>query len=61
MLLKGRMEAERLSCCHVGEMVEVGGGSRWKRKASFALENTWVVKLTQLSTCQMERVREMSR
>lgn len=48
-------------CCSLaGEVVEVGGGSRWRRKAAFALKNTWVVKLTGLSTCQMGRVRELS-
>lgn len=41
--------------------VEVGGGSRWRRKAAFALEDTWVVKLTGLRICQMGRVREVSR
>lgn len=45
---------------HAGELVEVDGGSRWRRKAAFALENTWVVKLTRLSTHQMGRVREVS-
>lgn len=48
-------------CSHAGEMVEVGGGSRWRRKAAFALEDTRVVKLTGLSVCQMGRVREVDR
>ena len=48
-------------CSHAGEMVEVGGGSRWRRKAAFELEDTWVVKLTGFSACQMGRVREVSR
>ena len=47
-------------CTYTGERVEVGGGNRWRRKAAFALENTGLVKLTGLRTCQMGRVREVS-
>lgn len=53
------MEAGRLLHLH-WRRVEVGGGNRWRRKAAFALENTGLVKLTGLRTCQMGRVREVS-